>query len=499
MLSQQQVKRQFQEGRLALHPASHVQPQPPPVPPPRKMAAPSRSKVDKDQQSEPPVLIKTKSSGAATSLKAVMRMSTLLPHGSKASGQPPAIHPPWNKARIGPMEAGEGREWLQERKVGRECERGEAEGRANKEAAEESTEKRSRGEKETWERGSKGGATENRVMNGVGGGEGIRPEHRGELPGLPSGRRFFSVDDNIVINGSYFQTSAETSKPPTVKQKSSEALSLISLTRRLQGATRVGNVQWSERISPEKGKNSRKIYGSIGEMSVSASVSERGTGSERRRWQVGDEGPSSEGRWRRGRKTHSCDSGSGSKESQSEVSLSDASSITSSVTAGHTSGTETEGDESDSATSDTDGESDSGSPDDGGEGSESEESGLESEDERTESRRRSGSNNLKKDIRRRERSSHFSSSSRYSGSTLSRPKTSSHTRSSHETIEEESEEEAADTGALKPSSSKRASDQSNTSSGVTDTSDDLSPIIEEDEERNGGCSREGDEENESAA
>ncbi|XP_040924585.1 protocadherin-15-like isoform X2 [Betta splendens] len=478
---EQQVKRQFQEGRLAQHPA-YTQPQPPPAPPP-KAAAASRMEVDRHQQAQSPSLIKTvsRSSGAAAGLKAMMRMSTLLPSGSKASGQPPAIHPPWNKARIGPMERGDGgRAWSEDRKG----ERGEAESRANAEGGAESTERGGRGEKGTWERSIKGGAAENRVINGAGGGEGIRPEHRGELPGLASSRRFFTVDDNIVIDGSYFQTSAETSSPPAVKQKASEALSLISLTRRLQGPARVGDAQWSD----ENGENSGKIYVSIGGMSVSASVSERGRGreGERRRWESGGEESSSEARWRRGRQVRSGDSetGSGGKESQSEFSLSDASSVTSSVTAGHTSGTETEADESDS---DTDRESEGVSQDEGGERSESEESGLESEEERPDSSRRRG--NLKGGSRGREGSRH----SRYSASagSRSRPRTSSRAHSSHDTIEEESEEEG-DAGG-----SRRASGQSNGSAAVIDA-DDLSPIIEEaeeeEEERSGG-----DEKNESAA
>lgn len=370
----------------------------------------------------------------------------------------------------------------------------------------------------------------NEMRNAIERGEGVRPEHRGELPGLPSAGLFASLDGGIVINGSYFQTSVEASKPPPVKKKLSEALSLISLARRVQGPARVGDEQWSNGKSWDRERNSRKMYGSAGDMSVSASVSERAMGEERRRW----ENSSSEVRWKREKRFHDSDSetGNGSKESPSEFSLSAASSPTSSVTAEHDkteSDTETEKNESDSGTDKEEGTPDTESESGSQSRSESErESGLESEDERKEfsrkpskggvsnstvssnssSRSRSSSAKVK-----RERSSHssntssYSESLRYSSSTvrISRPQTSRHSRSSHETIEEESEEDeeleeegegAESVGSRSLRQRATGSNQSDIGSGVIDTSDDLSPIIEDTEEEEERSSDHGGDEDE---
>ncbi|XP_056221878.1 protocadherin-15-like isoform X2 [Seriola aureovittata] len=536
-----EVRRQFRGSRLAPHPANFQ-----PRPPPRKNPGDPRSEGDKKQPLAVATTINTKAKGssAAARLKAMMRVSTLLTKESKTSGQPPAIHPPWNKARIGPLEVGGGgRERLEERKeegLGKGFERGEAGKRENKgggrdESTERGRERGGRGEMETWGRSNRGGVTmgNNGMRNAFGG------EHRGELPGLSSSGRSFSLDGGMVINGSYFQTSLEASKTLPVKQKMSEALSLISLARRLQRPARVGDEQWSDGKSLDRGeKNSRKMYSSIGDMSVSASVSERATEEERRRWELGEEDSSIEGWWKRGKIFHDSDSETASGSKDSEFSLSNASSPTSSVTAGHDkteSDTETEKNESDSGaekeegTPNTDRELESESQE--GEGSEKE-SGLESEDEGKESSRkhskgrvsnsstssesissksRSGRANLKKESMSRRRgrsscnesdrnSSNVSKSSRYSGSTVSssRPRTSRHPLSSHETIEEESEEQSEEDeesgeeeeedgkslGSRKLSSSRRVSshNQLDISSGVIDTSDDLSPTIEDAEE-----------------
>lgn len=132
---------------------------------------------------------------------------------------------------------------------------------------------------ETYGRSNRGGAMNNGMRNAAERGQGVRPEHRGMLPGLTSAGRFDSVDGGMVIDGSYFQTSFEASKPPAVKQKLSESLSLISLARRLQGPARVGDEQWINGKSWDRGEEeSRKMYGSVGDMSVSASVSEREEG-----------------------------------------------------------------------------------------------------------------------------------------------------------------------------------------------------------------------------
>ncbi|KAK2820400.1 hypothetical protein Q5P01_023359 [Channa striata] len=493
-----EVKRQFQGGRSATHPA-YFQPYHPRIPPKTR---PSKREADKNQPSEGATNINpmSKSSSAGGSSKKMMDVSTLLSSSNKMSGQPPAIHLPWSKARIGPMETGDvGREKIEERK--------EAKKMGNKRGGrDEETAKGGRGEMETWGRSEKGGATNSWMRNAVGGGEGFRPEHRGELPGLSSADRSYGLNGSMVIDGSYFQMSDEASKPPAGKQKLSEALSLISLARRLQGPARVGDIQWSDRKSWDRGEgNSGKIYSSIGEMSVSASVSERDRGAERRKWELGEEDGSSEGWWKRGKKIHDCDSetGSGSRESQSEFSFSEASSITSSVTAEQESDTERDKEE---GASDTDGVSESGSRDEEGEDSES---GLESEAERTESSRkhseasvvrskkRSSANLKRERTSRRQKRSNPSPRSggrrrlRDLGSlSSSRPKTSSHSRPSHETTGGESEaegdsgpeENAKSVGSLYPSSRRRTSSQSHVSSGAIDTSDNLSPVMEDVEE-----------------
>lgn len=515
------MRRQIEGGRFA---------------PYQKTAGTSRSQGDKKHQSEGATIINTISKGSSTltSLKAIMKMGKLLSPGNKISGQPPAIHPPWNKARIEPMEnKNGGGESLKERKgekVEKGFERREVEKKEKQRGRDEETEKWARGEMETWRESNKGGGTNNGMRNTVGGGEGIRPEQRGVLPGLPSSDRNYSLYDGMVIDGIYFQTCAEPRKPPLVKQRLKEAPSLISLARRLQGTSGVGDMRWSNGRSWDRGEeNSREIYGSIGEMSVSASVSGRGTGNERKRWELEVE----DGSWKRREKNPNIDTRakSGSKESQYEFSLSDASSITSSVTAEHEYDTETEktvsGTEEEEGVSDTE---ESGSQDDGGEGSDSEmESGLESEDEGTESsrkyskssvrnssvsQRRRGGDSLQRESRRQQRfsrstnssgrsSSSDSNCSRYSGSSGSRPKTSLHSRSSHKTIEEESEneEESEDEEAGKIGGT---SSQSDVGSGVIDPSDNLSTIIEDAEEEESGEGEEEDKmggglENESAA
>lgn len=482
------------------------------------------SEGDNRQKSESAPAKNTKSLSTPSSLKATREVSTLSSSGSKTSGQPPAIHTPWNKARIGPMEnEHRGKERSDEKREEKsKRERAEARKRENKKGGSgDGTEKDGRGKMELWARSNKSGLANNGMRN-VGGEEGFRPDHMGELPGLSSSDQFFTVNGGVVIDGSYFQTPVDASKPPAVKQKPSEALSLISFARRLQGPARVGDTRWSNGKSRDRGEeNSREIYGTIGERSVSASVSERDTGEEKRRWEL--EHRSSEGWWRRKQfQDYDSETGSGSRQSQS-----DASSITSSVRGEHESETETEKNESESGSereggsSDRGRESESGSQDEAGEGFES---GLESEDEGSErSTTRSKVSNGSESIKRRSsranrrrggsgrstRRSSDSTSSRYSGSTISgsRPRTSRHSRSSHETIEEESEEEdeseveeVESAGSPKSSSSRRSSTQSDVSSGVTDTSEYLSPIIEdaeeEEEEKGGGQGREEDKEDE---
>ncbi|MEQ2208204.1 hypothetical protein XENOCAPTIV_025551 [Xenoophorus captivus] len=123
--------------------------------------------------------------------------------------------------------------------------------------------------------------------------------------------------------------------PEPANQKLSDALSLISLAKRLQGHTRVGDEHWSDRKSRDRGGNSRKMYRSIGDLSISAAVSARG--GRGRSWEKEEESRDS-----MTEQSDSETSSSSNRESPSEFSLSDRSSPTSSATA------ETEISESDS-------------------------------------------------------------------------------------------------------------------------------------------------------
>lgn len=476
---------------------------------------------------------KGKGSSAADRLKDVIRVSALLSSGSKTSGQPPTIHPPWNKARVRPLEKGEGsKEGLEEGKVeriGRGLDRGEGGTRENKgqgrddEATERGRERAGGGEVGTCRRATAGRVTNNEMRITVKRGEGIGPGHRGELPGLSS-------TGHLIIDGSYFQTSVEASRPAPVKQKLSQALSLISLARRVQGPARVGDEQWSNGKSRDRGGlNSRKMYGSVGDMSVSASVFQRAIREESGKWEKQSEGEdgSSEGHWKREKRIHDSDSetGSSSKESPAEFSPSNASSPTSSVTAEHDrteSDTEAEKNGSNSGTEDVEGmsESESGSQSrtesEGGSGLESEDEGkeLSRKPSKGSSSRSTTNNNSRSCSEGRSRSakvkrgssSSDSESLTYSSSAAcsSRPQTSRLSHSLHETIEEESEEdkelEEEEAESVGESSRQVAtSNQSHISSGLLDASDDLSPIIEdtEEEEERSSCQggdRDGDEE-----
>lgn len=519
MSSLHQVRRKVQGDKLAPHP-SHLQAQT--IPALRKTHGHVRTEDDKKQEGSTTANTKPKSSSVATRLQALMRVSTTLSSAGKKSGQPPAIHPPWNKARIGPIEeGGRGREKVEGKAGGVRIgfENGGAGKRENKrvgrdEAVEIRRERGGREEVETWGRNNRGGGSNNAV--GGGGGGGIRPEHRGWLPGLLSSGQSFSRDGSMVIDGSYFQMSTEASKPPAMEQKLSGALSLISLARRLQGPARVGGGQWSNGESWDTGK----MYGSMGDMSVSALVSKGATGEEGRRWEFGEPNSSIEGWWRkeqrfRGGVQSDSETGSGSKESLSEFSFSDASSHTLRVPA------ETDEAEYDTETEKTESDSGNGkeeeSQDEQGEWSESEtederkkmsrkpakrhvsDSSVSSNSRSHKSRSSTGSFRRERSSRRRDRSgketdrksSRDSESSRHLRSTVSssRPKTSR--RPSREATEpeseeesEESEEEVKSAGLGKPSTSRQASShtQSDISSGPTDSSDDLSPIMEDSEE-----------------
>lgn len=464
--------------------------------------------------------MKGKDSSAAASLKDVIRVSALLSSGSKTSGQPPSIHPPWNKARVRPLEKGEGsKDGLEEGKVeriGRGLDRGGGGTKENKgqgrndEATERGRERVGREEVEMWGRATAGGVTNNETRITVKRGEGIRPGHRGELLGLSSTGHFASLDGGLIIDGSYFQTSVEASRPAPVKQKLSQALSLISLARRIQGPARVGDEQWSNGKSRDRGGlNSRKMYGSVGDMSVSASVFQRAIREERRKWEKQSEGEdsSSEVNWKREKRIHETDSETGS-------------SPTSSVTTEHDRTESCTENGSDSGTEDVEGTSESESGSQSRTGTEGG-SGLESGDEGKELSRKPSKGSSSRNTTNNNSSSCSESRSRsakvkrgrsssdseiltYSSSAACslRPQTSRH--SLHDTIEEESEEdkeleveEAESTG--ESSRQVATSNQSHIRSGLIDASDDLSPIIEdtEEEEERSSCQggdRDGDEE-----
>lgn len=438
------MKSQFNGNRLDPQ-SGHQNPHPPPT---RKTPGPTEARGDKKTQEGS----KLKSSSTAARFKAVM--------GINISSEPPAIHLPWNKARVRPTEdgravqhvhPGNGEAGRMENKKGRKNKPMERTGKREK-----------GGEFGIWGRDSRHSVTNNPMRNSAVEGGSNRPELGRELPGLAR------LDGGLVIDGSYFQTSTEASMPAPAKQNLSKALSLISLARRMHGPTRVGDEHWSNRKSRDRGGNSRKIYGSIGDISVSAAVSARG--GKGRRWEGGEDSS-------RDSMTEQSDSetGSGSRESQSEFSLSERSSPTSSATA------ETEIKESDSET-EWDDESQ-------GEENSHEESGSESEDDRAEYNRKRAKVHTYASKSSKHRNSN-SKSFRHSSSTAHRSKTS---RNSHfykrsgQENEENSEEEEGNGENVSPrksSVSRRSSGHPklNISSGVMDTSDDLSPIMEDTEE-----------------
>lgn len=218
-------------------------------------------------------------------------LSTGLLSGSKAPGKAPTIHPPWNKARVGPTDdGGRKRGGPQERRRGRGVglfESGEAGMRESRE-------------------GSRGREMRNGARNGE------RREHRGALPGL-STNHHLSLVGGALINGSYFHTSVGTGEPSPAKQKLSEALGLISGARRLRGAARVGGEDCSgARGWHGGGRPCSRTHGS-----VSAWVSQRDADSAGRR---GGDSSESEVWWTRGKLGPSSDSETGSAASSSESS-----------------------------------------------------------------------------------------------------------------------------------------------------------------------------------
>lgn len=508
LISCQQVKRQFQGGRLPPHPAS-LRPHPPPY---RGPLGKTEGNTKQPSDGGPTVTVETRGSSAGARLKEAMRASALLSSESKTSGQPPAIHLPWNKARIRPVEEVEGgRGRLRERKgdvIGRRLERGDLEKIENKGGGKDEATAKGGRKVETWGRSTGGGAMNNEMRNAIERGECARPERRDVLSGLLSTGHFASRDHGIIIDGSYFQTCVGASKPPPVKQKLSDVRSLISLARRLQGPARVGDEQWGNRRSWERGeKDGNEMYGSAGDMSVSASVSEM---------QSRGENSSSEAWWKREGRLHDNDSETGS--SGKEVS-----SATSSVKVKRE-GTQFE---SESGADKEEGAFRTKSVSGRQSRSESE-PGLKSEDEGDELGRKSsqcsvsksteGSNCISsesgnscavEETGRSSRSSNGNSDPKSLRCSTFRAQTSRRSPSSHETIVEESGEDE-DSGEEKGGRESSSCNQSDMGPGAVDASDDLSPIPEDAEEEGeeekssghvGGGDKdedEGDLENESA-
>lgn len=512
------MRRKIPGGRVAPHPALPSA-RPPPSYGPSSKTAP-RSRSDATQPPDAGASRSVKAKGPR--LKSLVRVSALLSSGSKTSGQPPAIHPPWNKARVrpaqeeersrnGPAEGNEG--------MRREFEEAEARERENK-IAEAAGRRRTSREVATWERNAGGGAANSEMRLGFKGG-GVTAERGAELPGLSSAGHFTSLGSGIIINGTYFQTAAEASQPSAVKQKPSEALGLISLARRVQGAARVGDEHRGSRRSwrSTAGKSSSATYGSVGDMSVSAAVSRRAAEEERRRRRTPFREAESTAQARGKRLPDSdSESGSGSKGSGASAASSSTSSVTAERDRSESDG-ETEEDESgEGGSADTASETGSQS------GSESESEEEEEEFRRkpskdgasSTSRRKSKSAKVEGDKSRRSSDGADPEDVGCAGPTSCKPQTSTRSRSLHETLEEDGEEEiegedeeAKSVGSGKSSRGDASSDRSDAGSGLMDASDDLSPIMEdteeeeEEEERSGGshgddAEEEGDLENESA-
>lgn len=488
------------------HPASLRFHLPPYRGPLRKTPGAPNTEGNTKQPSDsgPTVTVDTRGSSAGARLREAMRARALLSSESKTSGQPPGIHLPWNKARVRPVEAVDGgRGRLRERKadvLGRRLEREDLEKIENKGGGKDE------GKVETWGR-SAGGGTMNNEMRTVERGECGRPERRDVLSGLLSTGHFASRDHGIIIDGSYFQTCVGASTAPPLKQKLSDVRSLISLARRLQGPARVGDEQWGDRRSWERGeRDGPKMYGSAGDMSISASVSEM---------QSRGESSSSEAWWKReGRPNGS--------ESQTGSSGEEVSSATSSVKV------KQEGTQFDfESGADKEAEASHTQSVSGRQSRSESELGLESEDKGDEQGRKSSQCNVSKSTEGsncissesgnscavEETGSRFSDSYRGPKSlrcSTFRAQTSRRSLSSHETIVEESGEDE-ESGEEKGERESSSCNQSDMGPGAVDASEALSPITEDAEEEGeeekssgqvGGRDKdedEGDLDNESAA
>lgn len=442
------MKRQIQGGRQPPNSKTH-QTHPP-------TAASRKTTQTEDSKKQVSESENAKPKSALARLKAMMKVSTLFSSESKTNGQPPAVHPPWSKARIGPME----KENASKEKsgVGRGSERAEDEVGGQWGTRDEVTEG-------GIGRGYRRGAANNGLRNGFTGGVGAQPENgKMELPRFPSSSWSGSVNGAILIDGNYFQTLNEASKPVPTKQKLSEALSLISLSRRLQGATVAAD--WD---------TGQELYGSIGDRSISASISSASLEERIKHWErkQGAGNGLSEEWWKKEERLHKTAQQSDTESKESPSEFSDTSSPSSSTVANKEEGESSRDSEEDSLSkteTDSDIEKEQDTPDttedSGSEDVESSEIGSDSETERTESSRKSSngsSGRSSKSAKSKERDS-------ASRGSYSRPKTSRHhSHSTTEVNDGQSEESDEEEESPKSSSSRRKSD-------------DLSPIMEDSEE-----------------
>lgn len=373
--------------------------------------------------------------------------------GSKAPGNAPAIHLPWNKARIGPLDdGGRSRSGQWERNGGRGVEAGMRESREGMRAPER------RGGGESRGKSMRNGAVRNSERG---------EEHKGTLPGSLPANRYRSLDGAVFINGRVFQTRVSTGEPPPVKQKPSEALGLISGARRLRRSAGVGSEEWAVGRSWGGDERTGSMYGPVRGRGVPRG-SQRDVGVAGR----SDGGNSASGVWWvRGKPHATNDLDAGSRTSSSEFSASVESSIDSPVSIrpdGAESGSEMEKSEWETVEEETATESERES------GSEGELRGP------NPSERVTDGNSVNGDIRNS--STQLSRESmKTDAHSKAAPQSSRAPRSSQEAREEgaEEDEEVRNVLSLTLAGQASSSEQLDGGPGVTK---DLSPIIEATEE-----------------
>lgn len=367
----------------------------------------------------------------------------LLLSRSKAPGKAPAIHPPWNKARVRPADdGGRRRGGPQERRGG-----GGVGLFEKREAGIRESRERTRGrEGEPQWKGMRNGVS-HEARNGE-----RAEEHRGVLPGLLSTNRHHSLDGG---GGTYFQTCVGTGNPPPATQKLSEALGLITGARRLQGPARVG----SQECSGARGWHGG---GRPCSRTHSSGSAWRGGDTETKVW------------WTSGRPRPSSDSETGSTASSLEWSASMESSTNSSVTTrpGETeSGSDTEKHDWETVeeeTADTELQRQSRP-----EAEQERESGLEAEARSKPNKSVAGGN-----CGNAEGGNSSTKLHQESAKSVGAPPSSLPPRSAQDTTDEEVEEDEEVRNVLPLVSQASSSQQPARSSGVTR---DLSPIIEDTE------------------